>query len=142
MKKGVFIIIGMLVLVACNTQDKEQKSKNETVQKQPEKKLLKPEELIYDNGGTYLERYPTGETKVEGQKTQDGLRTGVWKAFSQDGTPQSICTYSEGKKHGISMVYHPNGNVSYQGEYDYDKRVGEWKFFNSAGTLVKTEKFD
>jgi len=142
MKKGIFVIIALFLLVSCQATKEKVEKKKDTVEKEPEKKLLKPEELVYDNAGVYLERYPTGETKIEGQKTKEGLRSGVWKAFGQDGTPQSICSYVDGKKHGISMVYHPNGNVSYQGEYEYDKRVGEWKFFNSAGTLVKTENYN
>ena len=146
--KNTYWILLLSGLFACNTADKieeksaETKSQTELSKEKKTPKLLNEAELIYDNGGKYLERYPTGETKIEGQKNEDGLKEGIWTAYSQDGTKQSVCGFINGKRNGIAMVFHPNGNVSYRGEWKLDERVGEWKFFNQAGTLVKTENYD
>jgi hypothetical protein len=142
MKKALFLFLSITFLL-CSCQPESNHTRTKIIKKEVKKPIhLTPEELIYDHGGKYIERYTNGQTKMEGQKNEDGTREGYWVSFGEKGNKQSECSYSKGKKHGISIVYHPNGQPSYQGEYNMDKRTGTWKFFNSAGTVVKTEVVD
>lgn len=137
------VIFALATSLSCESDSGKKKNKKENKKTElKEQPLLKPEELVYDKAGKYLERYPDGKTKIEGQKNEAGERQGHWVAYSNDGTKQSEITYSKGKKHGIHIVYFPNGNPTYVGEWNMDKKIGEWKFYNQAGTLVKTENFD
>lgn len=142
MKKALFLFLP-IILIAYSCQSTTKETRKKIIKKEVKEPVkLTPEELIYDHGGKYIERYTNGQVKMEGQKNEDGTREGYWVSFGEKGNKQSECSYSKGKKHGISIVYHPNGQPSYQGEYHMDKRTGTWKFFNAAGTLVKSEVFD
>lgn len=49
---------------------------------------------------------------------------------------------------GLTIYYHPNGNLKYAGSFvnttnfgEINRRVGLWKRFNEEGELIKTEIF-
>lgn len=67
----------------------------------------------------------------------DGMKSGEWSAWYEDGTPWSIGEFAEGKAHGLRIVYHENGNIYYKGQFTDGKRSGHWEFFDSKGELQK-----
>jgi antitoxin component YwqK of YwqJK toxin-antitoxin module len=44
-------------------------------------------------------------------------------------------TYRNGKKHGLWVRYHDNGQLSYKGTYKNGKTEGPWVFYNEDGQL-------
>ena len=63
------------------------------------------------------------------------MREGKWTFMAKNGTEMSICFYQNGKKEGHSIVKHPNGALSYVGEYHNDKQIGVWEFYDEKGKL-------
>ena len=53
----------------------------------------------------------------------------------------SETVYSAGNKNGPSITFYPNGKIRYVGEYTNDDKSGEWKFYDEAGNVVKTENY-
>ena len=45
---------------------------------------------------------------------------------------------SEGEalRHGLSRAWHPNGQLQWEGRYDYDKKVGHFKYWHTNGQLA------
>lgn len=92
--------------------------------------------------GVVTEYYPGKKVKkLSGRLDQEGLRHETWYYFKNDGSIGSTTTYFHGKKHGHTIVYHPNGALHYKGEYSMDKKIKEWKFYDKQGVLVKTENY-
>lgn len=73
---------------------------------------------------------------------RDGKRHGTWTAYFPDGTLQSRNSYLDGVLHGAMVVFHPNGQLYFSGEYRHGKQVGEWKFLDMIGEVVKTVDYD
>lgn len=47
----------------------------------------------------------------------------------------------DGMKHGDLKVYHENGILRISGEFKRDKPSGKWKYYDSEGKLIKTDKY-
>lgn len=63
----------------------------------------------------------------------NGLKSGEWNAWYDNGTPWSKGEFKDGKAHGIRIVYHENGTLYYKGQFTEGKRSGHWEFFDSKG---------
>ena len=48
----------------------------------------------------------------------------------------------DGVQEGATVVFHPNGQTYYTGDYRHGHEVGEWRFFDERGTLVRTVRYD
>jgi antitoxin component YwqK of YwqJK toxin-antitoxin module len=79
--------------------------------------------------------------KIEGRLDKEQKRHGIWESYFENGVPNSTIYYVHGKKHGHVIVYHPNGTIYYVGEYEDDKPVGLWKFYNDKGEFEKEENY-
>lgn len=98
--------------------------------------------LIERKNGVYKEWYPGHQqVKIQGREDDKGRRNGIWKLYSEQGVELSITVYTDDKKDGHIVVRYPNSVVHYVGEYMMDERVGEWRFYDEQGTLVKTENY-
>lgn len=127
------LILISLFLINCS---------NNKAENNQEKQEEKVRELIELKDGIYTEWYPGHkQIKVRGRQDEDEKRQGIWKLYGEDGTELSITIYTDDKKDGHIVVRHPNGAVRYVGEYIMDERVGEWRFYNEQGDLIKTEDF-
>jgi len=72
------------------------------------------------------------QTKIyEGEK--DGYME--YRLVSDDGRTLENGTFWEGKKDGYWYSYHKNGTISAIAQFNNDKRVGTWKFFDEEGEL-------
>ena len=90
--------------------------------------------------GNYSEFYPNGTVKIKGQ-FKDGVRTGLWIAYYDNGNKWSENYYTKGKRNGHTVSFYRNGAIRYVGEYKADKKVGKWKFYNEKGEFVKVENY-
>ena len=73
---------------------------------------------------------------------ENGERQGPWTSYFGNGTIRSKTVYSDGKQNGLNEVFHDNGMLFYSGQYRLDLKVGEWKFYDRKGELIKTAQFD
>ncbi|MBI1838586.1 MAG: hypothetical protein HYR91_15080 [Flavobacteriia bacterium] len=113
-------------------------SENENVKKS---KTVETENLIEIKDGIYKEFYPgKKEVRITGPVGDNNVRDGKWTFLSKNGKEMSICFYKNGKKHGHSIVKHPNGALNYVGEYFEDQQIGVWEFYDEKGNFK--EKID
>lgn len=71
-----------------------------------------------------------------------GRRQGVWTSYERDGRVKSRTEYRDGQAHGLTVVFHPNGNLYYSGDNRGGHPVGAWRFFDTGGRLVRTVLYD
>jgi len=48
----------------------------------------------------------------------------------------------DGMKNGTLKMYHANGKLSLKGEYENDKPIGKWKYYDDNGDLIKTNYYN
>lgn len=122
-------LIFTLVLAACDQT--------------PEQRPAEPSEadsLSAPQKDIYTETMPDG-TRLQGGM-HHGERTGIWRSYTPNGKLLSQTEYRDGKPHGPSVVFHPNGGVYYTGDNHHGKPVGEWRFLDEQGTLLKIVVYD
>lgn len=94
--------------------------------------LMLEREIVY---------YEDKQKKIEGEY-KDELRTGLWKAWYENGTIWSEGDYKDGKRNGTGIFYYENGKKHIEGAYRNDIRVGTWHFYDTTGALTKEVDFD
>ncbi len=95
--------------------------------------------MDFDESGSkaYAELfYENGFIAAKGNYVNEE-RDSIWHFYSQhdEGLLTARETYREGYKHGLSVIYYPNGEKSQKLTYRNDLRHGEWKQFYMEGTL-------
>ena len=86
----------------------------------------------------YQEWYPgRNQLKIEGMFDEEYKRHGKWVYYDKNGIELSMTTYTHNLKQGFSIVKYPNGVIHYRGEYNQDKKVGLWTFYNDKGEKDK-----
>ncbi len=129
--KNFITILGIgLCLMACNeAEPKSEDSVNSSVK------------LSETDKNFHYEYYPNGQVKVEGPLDSDGLKMGEWHAYFENGNKLSSSTYVKGINNGYSIVWYPNGNVRYFGDYKNGKKTGKWSFYSEDGTLFEEKTY-
>jgi antitoxin component YwqK of YwqJK toxin-antitoxin module len=87
------------------------------------------------------EFYDNGAVKID-MKYKDGKRNGPTYSYYKDGKPWSLNTFEEDELQGPYQTWHENGQLYYDGQYDHNRKVGVWKFYDDKGGLIKTMDFD
>ena len=90
--------------------------------------------------GPQVQQLPDGTT-LRGV-LRDGARQGIWRSFTPQGRLLSQTEYRDGRPHGPVVVFHPNGTVRYLGQHHEGTAVGEWRFHDEVGALIKTVMYD
>ena len=85
--------------------------------------------------------YPNGKLQMRGKLNNDGQKNGVWISYFENGQKNSESNFKDGINNGYSMVWFPNGNVRYFGDYLNGKRSGTWTYYNEKGKVVKSESY-
>ncbi|HSW67258.1 MAG TPA: hypothetical protein VLH16_01620 [Bacteroidales bacterium] len=80
--------------------------------------------------------YPDGQLRIKG-KFRDNQREGRWTYWHDNGNKWSEATFKAGTRHGKSTVWHENGEKYYEGFFGMDERTGTWRFWDTAGVLMK-----
>lgn len=130
MKLFLVSIISCLLFLSCADKNHSEKAKKEptTVSKS-------------NNAGIQKEHYSNGQVKITGRLNNDGLKEGVWTSYFENGKKNSESNFKKGINNGYSMVWYPNGNVRYFGDYTNGNKSGSWTFYNEKGKVVKTESY-
>lgn len=139
MKSNVLsILILMFALVACKQKQADATDVKNQVEEVENDLLPKNrQDLITIKNGEYTEYYPGKKlVKFRGFLDDKKQRDGKWVFFGKNGQELSVTIYQNGKRHGHSIVKYPNGSIHYVGEYDQEKRVGEWKFYDEKGNVT------
>lgn len=127
------LLLPLLSLVlsssACNTEVKDAEAEAATNEAVPVVQDGLQEVQIPDGG------LMKGEVK-------GGVRQGPWTSYFADGALRSRGIYENGELNGPTEVFHANGKPYYTGQYSAGLTVGEWRFYDAAGVLVKTAFHD
>src|SRR5687767_14895813 len=111
--KHIFCISSILILVACNTGEKENAAKQDSIKQAEKIKAIQEEKKknIYlieapdtNYTGDYLDKYSNGNVKFKGF-FRFGKRHGQWLAFYANGIMWSECFYDKGLRHGANNVF-------------------------------------
>ncbi len=130
MKKIVFLLATLFLIIAC--ENKSEKKKEEI-----------PKEILVEvKDGVFTEWYP-GKKQIKFQGGQDDLgnRDGKWTFYAENGTELSFTLYDHGKKEGFSLVKYPNGRIHYRGEYQNDEMIGLWSTYDEKGNLINEKDY-
>jgi len=108
----------------------------------PDPKVEKSEDIgVKFKKNIHQEYYPSGKLKISGKLDKQGLKKGIWTAYFENGQKMSESNYKNGVNNGYSIVWYPNGNVRYFGDYFEGEKKGEWTFYNEDGKVINTEKY-
>ncbi|MDA1267136.1 MAG: hypothetical protein O2816_18810 [Planctomycetota bacterium] len=53
----------------------------------------------------------------------------------------SVTQFRDGKKHGDSQGWHPNGQLWYRGGWRADRREGPWEYFGEQGQTLQEGRY-
>ena len=97
------------------------------------------------------EYHDNGRIKAQGF-IKDGQKDGVWKLYSSRGKLVKSVTYANGKiirdegsskkdtleklREGAYMTFHDNGRVQEKGNFEKNKKTGEWREYDDRGTIT------
>lgn len=135
-----YIVLPLFIALtfACSEDSAKKEESKENTQNIEQYQAL----TTLDRNGQYTEWYKgRDQIKMKGRKDDQGRRQGIWKLFTKDGVEMSVTVYTDGKKDGHIILRYPTGIIRYTGQYDMDERIGEWKFYDESGQLIKTENF-
>jgi antitoxin component YwqK of YwqJK toxin-antitoxin module len=79
-----------------------------------------------------------GDMKYEGE-FKAGVKTGKWKSYyNGNGKIAEEGTYIDGLENGKFSFYYYNGKTKEEGEYLMGNKEGNWRKFDTEGTLYST----
>ncbi len=136
MKKVFYLCFIGLLSMACNQADIDNSNANNSEESTSKKSTTSHQT------GLVEEFYANGQLKISGVLDNDGLKNGIWTSYFENGQKNSESNFLNGTNHGYSMVWYPNGNVRYFGDYKAGKRTGEWVFYEEDGAVAKKESYD
>ncbi len=91
--------------------------------------------------GILYANHPNGEVN-SWQQFVDGIGEGEWINYYDNGNYREIGNYDQNKVTGPIKKYYRNGVLQAAGNYkDWRIRIGEWKYYDEQGNLVKTEDY-
>lgn len=93
-----------------------------------------------DDFGRYTEYYHSGKVFGEGPKIGSKL-VGHWRYFAEDGTLQREGDYENNKRHGEWVCYYPSGVISSKGKYENDVPVGKWEYYFEDGKVSSSGQY-
>ncbi|MBQ7490654.1 MAG: hypothetical protein IJT51_09095 [Bacteroidales bacterium] len=84
-----------------------------------------------------------GEKHIESRNEyKDGKLHGISEDFYPNGIPKTITSWEEGVMHGAYFNYYPNGQLRIKGYYTADKFDKTFLYFNEQGDTLKIEYWD
>lgn len=139
MMKFSILTVMVFLFLSCS-DDSSQEASNEatSVNVVP----TKQQEMETDARGITTQYYPNSKIiKAQGRLDEEGKRHGIWYGYDKNGFKASQSDYNHGLKNGVHIVYRPNGQIFYTGEYRNDKEIGIWNYYNEDGTLNQSKDF-
>lgn len=81
------------------------------------------------------ERWDSGMVRREGFLLS-GQKAGLWRLNHQDGSPRLVGEFKDGTPHGTWFAYARGAELVAEGEVDFGRPVGEWRFASTGGGRV------
>ena len=107
------------------------------------KKLFVPRRLSGENSRWF--EWNKDQPIVDGvqinQYTHDGLKTGMWEDYWDNGQLSNKGPYKNDLKDGIWEYYYENGQLNIEGLYKNNKRDGDWVFYYMNGNIENEGSF-
>ncbi len=89
---------------------------------------------VNDSGAQpFASYFGSGRPRTAGQYDADGLRTGTWHFWFEDGRPAREIDYRAGVRDGPVRQWHPSGAPAADGRFLAGVRDGLWRFWDPAG---------
>jgi antitoxin component YwqK of YwqJK toxin-antitoxin module len=136
------LVVCLLAIVSC--KDKSTSAEFETVTHKYDSGKPKNVQVYSSADSSKIgakEFYDNGAVKVD-MKYKDGKRNGPTYSYYKDGKPWSLNFFENDELQGPYQTWHENGQLYYDGQYDHNRKVGVWKFYDDKGGLIKTMDFD
>ena len=85
--------------------------------------------------------YPfTGEISgLQSGSFKNGKREGLWVSYHKNGNIGIKEIYKDGKRDGFYKMYYQNGQLKMKGNLKFGWQDGLWEYFNEDGSLLRTE---
>ncbi|WP_445383068.1 toxin-antitoxin system YwqK family antitoxin [Robiginitalea sp. IMCC43444] len=97
---------------------------------------LKGEDTPYT--GILYGKHPNGQVS-SWQEYVDGVGQGQWINYYDNGNYKEIGFYNQNRVEGPIRKFYEDGSLKAEGTYkDWRVKIGEWKYFNTDGSLKKT----
>ncbi|HXJ22291.1 MAG TPA: hypothetical protein VMT03_18875 [Polyangia bacterium] len=77
--------------------------------------------------------WPSGRVRAAGPVDGEGLRTGVWRFWFEDGKPAREIEFAGGIRDRSARAWYPSGAPAADGFYVEGVRDGTWRFWDSRG---------
>jgi antitoxin component YwqK of YwqJK toxin-antitoxin module len=90
--------------------------------------------------GPFKSFHPNGQKRVEGQHT-DGMQTGLWKYYDENGRMTEEIEYSAHHYHGRRVQYFPSGKVKLEERWVQGKREGTATAYAEDGQKVAESNY-
>jgi antitoxin component YwqK of YwqJK toxin-antitoxin module len=96
----------------------------------------------YQNGKFLFieEHFEIGMKKKLSTFPLENLKYKTLTKYNEQGNVILIANYDNGLVTGLFKKFYENGKLMEEGEYIKMKKVGIWKYYNESGTLFKTEQ--
>lgn len=132
MKNVTFITLLLVLSLVFSCKQGEQKEDT----KAPEKSSYKELEEFPSGSGMVMQKhyFPSGQLKAEGN-LKNGLKSGVWYSFYENGLPWSETEFKDGIRHGSSVSWYKNGQKRYEGFFTNGVESGKWTYWDENGNL-------
>jgi hypothetical protein len=78
-------------------------------------------------------RWPGGGLRAAGGADAEGLRSGVWRFWSEDGKLAREIEFAGGIRDRAARAWHPGGAPALEGFYVEGVRDGTWRFWDPRG---------
>lgn len=134
MKYLLYITFVFISVLFFSCQPKEQTQE----QNIPKNTSYKEVEEFPSGEGMVMQKhyYPSGQLKAEGN-LKNGLKTGVWYSFYENGMPWSETEFKDGVRHGLSVSWYKNGQKRYEGYFVNGVEKGKWAYWDENGNLLQ-----
>lgn len=101
--------------------------------------LIYKEEYKDDRLNGVSEKYYTAGGIAERKHWSNGVLTGEWCLFYDDGKVRMEAVFVNGKLNGTVKSYAYTGKLTAEGTYKNNRKEGLWRYYDESGKL-KTEK--
>jgi len=99
---------------------------------------------MYDDSGNIVKAdiYDSGRIVAEGILDESNIQQGHWKEFHPNGQLSAEGNYVNGTRVGAWKFYYMSGNRFEEGKYDnHGKAIGKWVWFYDDGKTLRESNF-
>ena len=82
-------------------------------------------------------RWSSGRLRAAGAVDGEGLRTGLWRFWLEDGTLAREIEFAAGVRDRSARAWHANGKPATEGFYVEGVRDGTWRFWDARGQPLR-----